>query len=123
MPSTAGRARCMASPTPPDALIPDGIRCAPATIAVEVAYALPERQTLLALDVAAGSTVIEVLRQSGILGKHPEIDLDRATVGIWSRTVPLDQRVEAGDRIEIYRPLIIDPRTTLRQREIAKQRR
>lgn len=113
----------MANPAPPEALIPDGIRCAPATVPVEVAYALPSRQTLLALDVAAGSTVAEVLRQSGILDRHPEIELARVTVGIWSRPVALVQPVQAGDRIEIYRPLVIDPRTTLRQRERAKQRR
>lgn len=95
----------------------------PAGVTIEVAYALPERQSLLALTVPAGSTVEQAIHASGILTRHPEIDLAVNAVGIWSRPVPLSQVVQAGDRIEIYRPLIIDPKTTLRQREKARQRR
>ncbi|NQD36841.1 RnfH family protein [Permianibacter sp. IMCC34836] len=94
-----------------------------AELAVEVAYALPEQQTLLALTVPAGSTVEQVIQRSGILRRYPEIDLAATAVGIWSRPVALSLPVQAGDRIEIYRPLIIDPQTTLRQREKAKRRR
>ncbi len=95
---------------------------APASLTVEVAYALPDRQTLLTLSVPDGSTVAAVIRQSGLLQRHPEIDLDQQPVGIWARPVPLQQPVAAGDRIEIYRPLTVDPSTTLRQREQAKRR-
>jgi uncharacterized protein len=93
------------------------------TVVVELAYARPEQQTLLALNVPPGSTVVQVIEQSGLLKRYPEIDLASNTVGIWSRPVPLSQRVQAGDRIEIYRPLLLDPTTTLRQREKAKRKR
>lgn len=91
-------------------------------IAVEVAYALPQRQTLLSLSVAVDSTVQQVIENSGILQTHPEIDLNKNKVGIWSRTVKLAERVRAGDRIEIYRPLIADPKDMRRRRaEKAKE--
>ncbi|MCT6700935.1 RnfH family protein [Rheinheimera sp. 4Y26] len=91
-------------------------------IAVEVAYALPQRQSLLSLTVAVDSTVQQVIEYSGILKTHPEIDLSKNKVGIWSRTVKLDERVRAGDRIEIYRPLIADPKDMRRRRaEKAKE--
>jgi len=92
-------------------------------LAIELAYALPDRQTLLALTVPAGCTAEAAIRRSGMLERHPEIDLAVNPVGIWSRTIALQQPVQAGDRIEIYRPLILDPKTTLRQREKAKRRR
>lgn len=91
-------------------------------IAVEVAYALPERQTLLSLMVSPESTVQQVIENSGILHAHPDIDLTKNKVGIWSRTVRLDERARAGDRIEIYRPLIADPKDMRRRRaEKAKE--
>lgn len=96
---------------------------APAELVVELVYALPAEQCLLALTVAATSTVEQVIHQSGLLSRYPDIDLAHNPVGIWSRLVPLSQPVQAGDRIEIYRPLVIDPATTLRQREKAKRRR
>ena len=94
-----------------------------APVTVELAYARPDRQWLLTLSVPANSTVAAVIAQSGLLAQCPELDLDQNAVGIWSRPVPLTQPVQAGDRVEIYRPLRLDPNTTLRQRERAKQRR
>ena len=94
-----------------------------ATITVELAYARPDQQWLLALQVPVASTVEAVIQQSDLLRRCPELDLSVNPVGIWSRPVPLNQPVQAGDRVEIYRPLRLDPSTTLRQRERAKQRR
>lgn len=91
-------------------------------ITVEVAYAKPEQQSLLTLSVAANDTVKQVIERSGILQQFPEIDLDIQKVGIWSRPVKLQDRVKEGDRIEIYRPLIADPKDLRRRRaEKAKE--
>lgn len=91
-------------------------------ITVEVAYALPQRQSLLTVNVAKHSTVQQVIEQSGILQQYSEIDLSRQKVGIWSRPVKLDDEVKAADRIEIYRPLIADPKDLRRRRaEKAKE--
>jgi len=85
-----------------------------AEIIVEVAYAKPDTQELLTVAVPAGSTVQEVIERSRILERFPEIDLAVNKVGIFSRIVALDHPVEAQDRIEIYRPLQIDPREARR---------
>ena len=91
-------------------------------ITVEVAYAKPERQSLLTLAVAPGSNVEQVITASGILQQFPEIDLSVQKVGIWSRPVKLQDNVKPGDRIEIYRPLIADPKDLRRRRaEKAKE--
>lgn len=83
---------------------------------VEVVYALPERQTILAIEVEQGTTVRQAVVASGIRDMHPEIDLDSADFGIWSERVTPDYCVSDGDRIEIYRPLIVDPKLMRRQR-------
>jgi putative ubiquitin-RnfH superfamily antitoxin RatB of RatAB toxin-antitoxin module len=88
---------------------------------VEVCYALPERQTLLSIAVAPGTTLREAIEQSGIVEQCPEIDLSTQTVGIFGKIQPLETPVSAGDRIEIYRPLIVDPKLA-RQRRVAKSR-
>jgi uncharacterized protein len=85
-------------------------------ITVEVAYALPERQSLLTVAVNRTSTVQQVIELSGILQQYPQIDLAGQKVGIWSRPVKLDDIVQSGDRIEIYRPLIADPKDLRRRR-------
>jgi uncharacterized protein len=85
-------------------------------ISVEVAFALPERQSLLSLMVPIGSTVQQVIELSGILNSYPEVKLNVNKVGIWSRTVKLDEMVKQGDRIEIYRALIADPKDMRRRR-------
>ena len=87
------------------------------TLGVEVAYALPHQQVLLQLKVSLGTTVEEAIRMSGVLARFPEINLiDNNKVGIFSKPVPLDTILRDKDRIEIYRPLIADPKEVRRQR-------
>ena len=86
------------------------------TINVEVAYALPEQQTLLALAVPAGTTAAEAVRRSGILEKHPELDLAGARLGVFGKHVKADTPLRDRDRVEIYRPLVADPKEVRRQR-------
>ena len=91
-------------------------------ITVEVAYALPERQVLLTLAVSRVASIEQIIKQSGILQQFPQIDLTAQKVGIWSRPVKLTDQVKEGDRIEIYRPLIADPKDLRRRRaEKAKE--
>ncbi|MDX2458233.1 MAG: RnfH family protein [Gammaproteobacteria bacterium] len=85
-------------------------------IAVEVAYALPEKQLILSLDVAPDATLEEVIRASGILDKFPEIDLGKNKVGVFGKPGKLGDTLHADDRIEIYRPLIADPKEVRKQR-------
>jgi len=85
-------------------------------IAIEVAYATPERQQIIPLRVPEGTLVQEAIERSQITRYFPEIDLSVQKVGIWSKTVKLDQELRAGDRIEIYRPLIADPKAIRRRR-------
>lgn len=85
-------------------------------ITVEVAYALPKQQVLLTISAINGATVEHVIQQSGVLQQFPQIDLDVQKVGIWSRPVKLTDQVKEGDRIEIYRPLIADPKDLRRRR-------
>jgi putative ubiquitin-RnfH superfamily antitoxin RatB of RatAB toxin-antitoxin module len=83
---------------------------------VEVAYALPGAQVLLALDVPAGTTVQGAIERSGILGRFPGLQVKAGQIGIFGRPAKLDARVRDGDRVEIYRPLIADPRDARRAR-------
>lgn len=85
-------------------------------IRVEVAYALRERQALIALDLDRSSTVEQAIRRSGILKAFPEIDMARSQVGIFGRLASLGTRVRDGDRVEIYRPLVADPKDARRER-------
>lgn len=85
-------------------------------IRVEVAYATPARQRLLGLTVPAGTTVLEAIERSGIREEFPEIPGEPEAVGIFSRRVGLDHPLREGDRVEIYRPLIADPKEMRRQR-------
>ena len=90
----------------------------PSMINIEVAYAAPDKQVLLGLSVPAGTTVAEGIEQSAIQNEFPELKMDIKVVGIFSRKVPLDQVLMEGDRIEIYRPLIADPKEARRQRAL-----
>ena len=87
-----------------------------ATINVEVIYALPDQQPLLRVRLAEGATVEEAIRQSGVLDAFPDIDLAKNKVGIFSKLVKLDEKVRDKDRVEIYRPLIADPKEVRRKR-------
>jgi uncharacterized protein len=85
-------------------------------IHVEVVYALPEEQRVLSLMVDSRMTVEEIIQQSGVLTLYPEIDLAKNKVGVFSRNVKLDSLVRDHDRIEIYRPLLADPKEIRRKR-------
>jgi len=86
------------------------------TISIEVVYGLPHKQKLLALPVEQGITVEQAIIESGMLGLFTEIDLSVNKVGIWNRAVKLSQVLEDLDRIEIYRPLIADPKEVRKRR-------
>jgi hypothetical protein len=83
---------------------------------IEVAYGLPQKQQLITLNVESGITVEQAILKSGILSIFPEIDLSKNAVGIWNRMAKLTDTVSNGDRIEIYRPLIADPKEVRKKR-------
>lgn len=83
---------------------------------VEVAYALPDRQVLLVLEVEEGTTTRQAIERSGILQRYPGIQLAQGRVGIFGKRVELDTPLRDGDRVEIYRPLVADPREARRRR-------
>lgn len=85
-------------------------------ISIEIAYALPEEQCLFEVEVEIGATAQQAIELSGILTKYPDIDLAVNKVGVYSKVCKLDHVLEAGDRVEIYRPLLIDPKERRRQR-------
>jgi putative ubiquitin-RnfH superfamily antitoxin RatB of RatAB toxin-antitoxin module len=85
-------------------------------INIEVVYATPDEQTLLRQQVSAGTTVAEGIRLSGVLDKHPEIDLAGNKLGIFGKLTKADAVLRDRDRIEIYRPLIADPKEVRRKR-------
>jgi len=89
---------------------------AEARIAVEVAYARLDVQRIYALQLSAGATVRAAIEQCEVLREFPEIDLNRHKVGIFGKVTKLDQMLRAGDRVEIYRPLIADPKQARKQR-------
>jgi putative ubiquitin-RnfH superfamily antitoxin RatB of RatAB toxin-antitoxin module len=86
------------------------------TFVVEVAYALPEKQVLLSVEAEEGMTVAQVIERSGLLTQFPEIDLAKNKVGIFSKLSKMDTTVRAKDRVEVYRPLIADPKAVRQQR-------
>ena len=86
------------------------------TIPVEVVYALPDRQVILALQVLADANIVDVIEQSGLLEQFPEIDLGKNKVGVFGKLGKLTDTLHAGDRVEIYRPLIADPKEVRKQR-------
>ena len=90
----------------------------PEMINVEVAYALPNKQQIIALQVEVGCTVYAAAQQSAIGKQFPEIDLDSAKMGLFGKVVakPKQQALVEGDRVEIYRALIADPKEVRKQR-------
>lgn len=85
-------------------------------INVEVAYATPEKQTLLEVSIPAGSTAEQAVLLSEIMNIHKEIDLSLLKLGIWNRVCKASVEVKNGDRVEIYRPLIADPKEVRKRR-------
>ena len=92
-------------------------------IRVEVAYALPHKQKLISLQVPVGTTLFEAARESGI-GEHFEgLDLERAPMGVFglAEANPKQRVLKDGERVEIYRPLIVDPKETRKARARKRQ--
>jgi hypothetical protein len=85
-------------------------------ISVEVVYALPHNQEVLSLKVPSGATVSQAIEQSGILAEFPDIDLANAKLGIFGKQTKPDVVLRDKDRIEIYRPLIADPKEVRKKR-------
>lgn len=93
-------------------------------ITVEVAYALPEEQVILSLDVPTDTHVEDAIKRSGMLERFPQIDLATDKVGIFGKICKLDASLHHKDRIEIYRGLIADPKESRRQKaEMAKKKK
>lgn len=89
-------------------------------ITVQVCYATPERQVLKEVTLPVGSTVAAAIELSGMLDQFPDIDLDTNDVGVFSERRKLTDVLQDGDRVEIYRPLIADPREARRRRAAKK---
>lgn len=87
-------------------------------IHVEVAYALPEKQRLIGLDVPEGTTMLEAARLSGVSEQFEGLELDKAPMGLFGKVVanPSAQVLKAGERVEIYRPLKADPKLNRKKR-------
>lgn len=92
-------------------------------ISVEVVYALPHEQTVMAVDLTAPATVADAIMRSGVLARFPELALPELKVGIYGRITRLDEAVRDGDRVEIYRGLIADPKDARRMRAAGEARR
>ncbi len=82
---------------------------------VEVVYALPDWQTLLVLEVEPGTTALEAVRRSGILDRHRELAKGELDLGVFGKRVAAEQVLVEDDRVEIYRPLLADPREVRRK--------
>lgn len=85
-------------------------------IHVEVVYALQNRQKSVSVQLSAGTTVRDAVERSGLMGEFPEIDLAVNKFGIWNKLAKADAALRDNDRVEIYRPLIADPKEVRRQR-------
>jgi putative ubiquitin-RnfH superfamily antitoxin RatB of RatAB toxin-antitoxin module len=87
-------------------------------IEVEVAYALPEKQKIYGLLVENGTSALEAVKQSAILKDFGDIDLDSAKMGVFGQSIkaPAKHILQAGERVEVYRPLIADPKAARRKR-------
>jgi uncharacterized protein len=89
---------------------------APATITIQICYARPDRQFLLTQSVAVGATIQQAIQDSDLVQQAPEIDISVWRVGIFGKLKTLDTVLREHDRVEIYRPLIADPKDSRRRR-------
>lgn len=89
-------------------------------IKVEVAYATPDKQLILSVELASNAQVIDAVQQSGILRHFPDIDEENLVVGIFGERVSLQSALKDGDRVEIYRPLQVKPMQARRRRAVIK---
>lgn len=93
-----------------------------ARLSIEVCYAAPQGQTLIAVALPEGATLQQAIEASGILRRHPDIDLGTQKVGVFGKLKTLDTVLADHDRVEIYRPLLVDPKLS-RQRRVDKARK
>ncbi|MGF6772055.1 putative ubiquitin-RnfH superfamily antitoxin RatB of RatAB toxin-antitoxin module [Paraburkholderia sp. GAS199] len=93
-----------------------------ARLSIEVCYALPGEQALVTVDLPVGATVQQALDASGLLKRFPQIDPGTQKVGVFGKLKPLDAVLADHDRVEIYRPLLVDPKLS-RQRRVEKTRK
>lgn len=93
-------------------------------LAIEVAFATPDRQWQQSLCVPVGTTLVEAVKRSGFATEFPGLDPDSLLMGVYGRRErqPQTRRVEEGDRVEIYRPLLSDPKEIRRRRAAAAKR-
>ncbi len=84
---------------------------------IGIAYAEPDQQVWIKLEIPQGSTLLEAVHRSGILNRFPQLDLKRQKVGIFGKLVKLDTPLREGDRVEIYRPITVDP-TKVKRRKL-----
>jgi hypothetical protein len=82
---------------------------------IGIAYASTSRQAWLTVEVPDGATIADAIERSGVLKQFPEIDLEQQKVGIFGKLAKLDAALADGDRVEIYRPIICDPKTVKRK--------
>lgn len=87
---------------------------------IEVVYALPDAQDCSWVELPAGSTAMDAVHAAGILARHPEIDLRKHKLGIYGKVVAADAPLAEGDRVEIYRPLALDPKEARRRRALRR---
>ena len=83
-------------------------------ISVELVFALPDKQVLRSIELAEGSTVADVIKAGNLVKDFPGLELDDTQAGIWGQPVGRDRVVKDGDRVELYRPLEMDPREARR---------
>jgi putative ubiquitin-RnfH superfamily antitoxin RatB of RatAB toxin-antitoxin module len=88
----------------------------PRRLKIEVVYALRDEQTLITLEVEEGATVAQAIERSGILSRHPDITLVRGRIGVFGKPVEPGTALHDGDRVEIYRALVADPKEARRRR-------
>lgn len=91
----------------------------PEQLRVEVIYALPEKQVLIPLHLPPGSTVRDAVAASGLDQAYPDVDFSALKLGVWAKLVKPDTALRDHDRVEIYRPLIADPKEVRKQRAAA----
>jgi putative ubiquitin-RnfH superfamily antitoxin RatB of RatAB toxin-antitoxin module len=92
-------------------------------VRVSVVYCAPQAAWTREIDVVDGETLGDVIKKSGVLAAHPELDLTQLAVGVFSRPRALDELVHDGDRVEIYRLLLVDPKEARRHRAQLRRRR
>lgn len=89
---------------------------------IAIAYAVPGRQVLIAHNVPEGTTIQAAIESSGILEQLPQVDLQKNKVGIFGKAKPLDSVLAEGDRVEIYFPVTVDPKTLPKRKPAAEKK-